>query len=411
MENKEQKTNPFLKALKALGHYLKFVFVDFLASFKYNNMKLPAILIAIPGITLGFFLVFHIPTVRNVIASYTRDIEGSSGEYSLAYDEESPNQNLYYKLVMNDLKYNNKSYNLVLRRHFDNPEGTKVAKPKGLTAEYKDEKITFKIDTPEGDGASAITSYNVFIYQEKNGKDYVIKTFKNHVYGTDIKVTDLGQLEYSICVQAVADGFAPSELSDAASLKVDKAGSTYNIDQYSFIEYAGTYIADAEGLDDVLSSYKIDILASGDVKIYANNVQTEAEFSSTIATSFTLTAREVVHILPFNYSGMILFILMLCGILNIFFALSVSGKKNLGSVVKSSIATAGIIVCAILYIVAIVATESAIRSGDLKTNVATVMDSNAILSITFIVLSVVISIAGCVLGFIYHDRNYEKVTY
>jgi hypothetical protein len=58
-EEVQKKQNPFVKALKAFGTYLKFVVRDFIASFKYNNMKLAGWLIAIPGVFIGFFLEFH----------------------------------------------------------------------------------------------------------------------------------------------------------------------------------------------------------------------------------------------------------------------------------------------------------------------------------------------------------------
>ena len=414
MEQNEKKTNPFLKALKAIGHYFKFVFADFIASFKYNTMKLPAILIAIPGIFLGFFLIFHIPTVRNVIASYTRDVEGSAGEYVLAADDLSPDSTLYYKLVMDNFSYEGKTYNLVLRKKFEEAkEGTKLPTPTGLKVSFTDEKLSFTINDPEGEAASSISGYNVFIYQSKNGKNYVIKSFKNHALGTDIEINDLAATSYSVSVQAVSDSasYISSDLSSLATLTVSKEGAKYNAGNYTFIEYAGAYYADEAGLTDDLKSYVLSLQASGDVTIHANDKELEAKFSSNSGTKFTLTARETIHILPFNYSGMILFVLMLLGILNIFFALSVSGKKNLGSVIKSAVVTGGIVICGIFYIIAIVATENAIKSGDLTVTVETIMDNNAIMSITFVVLSMVTSIAGCILGFIFYDRNYEKVTY
>ena len=48
-EEVPQKENPFAKIFKTLGQYLKEVFLNFIQSFKYNNMKLAAILAAIPG--------------------------------------------------------------------------------------------------------------------------------------------------------------------------------------------------------------------------------------------------------------------------------------------------------------------------------------------------------------------------
>lgn len=61
----EQKTAAPKKWWQSLLTYIKFIFTDFFTSFKYNKMKLPGYLVAIPGIFLGFFLVFHIPVVNS----------------------------------------------------------------------------------------------------------------------------------------------------------------------------------------------------------------------------------------------------------------------------------------------------------------------------------------------------------
>ncbi len=66
----ENNDNKFVKALKAFGHYIKFIFYDFFTSFKYNKMKLPGLLIAVPGVFLGFFLKFHNPVVRQLSFQY-----------------------------------------------------------------------------------------------------------------------------------------------------------------------------------------------------------------------------------------------------------------------------------------------------------------------------------------------------
>ena len=63
-EEVPQKENKFLKFLKTLGIYFKNVWLNFIESFKYNNCKLAAILTAVPGVFLGFFLIFHASVVR-----------------------------------------------------------------------------------------------------------------------------------------------------------------------------------------------------------------------------------------------------------------------------------------------------------------------------------------------------------
>ena len=69
----KENENKFLKVLKMIGHYLKDVFLNFKESFKYNNMKLPALIIAIPGLLLGFFLNFHYNVVVQLTFPYSFD--------------------------------------------------------------------------------------------------------------------------------------------------------------------------------------------------------------------------------------------------------------------------------------------------------------------------------------------------
>ena len=57
-------------AFKVIGRYFKTVFLGFIDSFKYNNMKLAAILTALPGLLIGFFLVAHANTVNQMTFFY-----------------------------------------------------------------------------------------------------------------------------------------------------------------------------------------------------------------------------------------------------------------------------------------------------------------------------------------------------
>jgi hypothetical protein len=119
-----------------------------------------------------------------------------------------------------------------------------------------------------------------------------------------------------------------------------------------------------------------------------------------------------VNELGFDYTGIILFVLMLAGILNIFGAASVIGKKNLGSVVRATIFTGIIVVCAALYLYAIFFYNSLVQKGTIKVKVegwSIWQDTNFIMAIISILVSVVSAVIGCVLGFIKYDRTYEKV--
>lgn len=64
-QNNEKKPSKAKSIWLSFANYIKYIFVDFFTSFKYNKMKLPGFLVAIPGIFLGFFLTFHIPVVNS----------------------------------------------------------------------------------------------------------------------------------------------------------------------------------------------------------------------------------------------------------------------------------------------------------------------------------------------------------
>ncbi len=145
--------------------------------------------------------------------------------------------------------------------------------------------------------------------------------------------------------------------------------------------------------------------------------------------------------ISFDYTGMVLFILMLFGILNIFTAVSMSKKKNLGSVVLSTICTSIIVICGVLYLYAvftffagyneyqeafIASKQGFIASGlseqeainkareackliGISKNTEISFDYNFVISVVSIIVSMVSSVVGCILGFILYDRTYEKV--
>lgn len=154
----------------------------------------------------------------------------------------------------------------------------------------------------------------------------------------------------------------------------------------------------------------------------------------------TIDGVDQFYKISFDYSGMVLFLLMLFGILNVFTAFSISKKKNLGSVVLSSVCTVGIVACGVLYLIAVFtfiegynayqsayqdSLSSFLASGltqieatqkaseackgiGISTTEAISFDYNYYISIGSIILSMVSSVVGCVLGFINYDRTYEK---
>ena len=121
-----------------------------------------------------------------------------------------------------------------------------------------------------------------------------------------------------------------------------------------------------------------------------------------------------INELGFDYTGAVLFVLMLAGILNIFGAAAVMGKKNLGSVVRATIFTSIIVICGAMYLYAMIFYNSLVQNGTIKVNTtgeawSIWSDTNFVMSFISIVVSMVSAIAGCILGFIKYDRTYEKV--
>jgi len=119
--------------------------------------------------------------------------------------------------------------------------------------------------------------------------------------------------------------------------------------------------------------------------------------------------RTQFYVFSFDFSAMCLFILMLAGILNIFSALSMSGKKNLSSVVKATIGTSIIIITGVLYLVAVFVFMDLINSGAKTLDTEYSFGAVWWVSIISIIVSMLVSVAGVVLGFIRYDRTYEKV--
>lgn len=133
--------------------------------------------------------------------------------------------------------------------------------------------------------------------------------------------------------------------------------------------------------------------------------------------------------MPFDATGIAVFLLMLFGILNVFNALSMSGKKNLGSVVIATVFTAIMVIISAYYIYAIIIYNKFTSDGFYiyeATNQDGFVDildktivkknpslseftSNYLASMVSIIICDVASIVGVVIGFINYDRTYEKV--
>ena len=112
-EEVPQKENKFVKGLKAFGHYLKYVFVDFFNSFKYNNMKLAAILFAMPGILLGFFMFAHVPSIRKVVVSYDKNVPEKTANITPVLDDSTAVNNDFVLTISQYNGYENIEMKLV----------------------------------------------------------------------------------------------------------------------------------------------------------------------------------------------------------------------------------------------------------------------------------------------------------
>ena len=116
--------------------------------------------------------------------------------------------------------------------------------------------------------------------------------------------------------------------------------------------------------------------------------------------------------MPYDYTGIVIFILMLLGILNIFIALNVSNKQNLGSVISATIVTLVMVGLSIAYIYAVMYFKSSVEGGqivlDQEAGYATNFLANYMKSIIVIIIADALSLIACVLGFIHYNRAYEK---
>ena len=108
-----------------------------------------------------------------------------------------------------------------------------------------------------------------------------------------------------------------------------------------------------------------------------------------------------------NYYGLYMFLMVLLGCINVFNGVTLMGKRNLGSVIISALCSAVIAVVGILWIVAIFQSYNA----DVVLSQPYTLNWEHYVSIGCVVLSIVCSITGCILGYIKRDKNYKKVVF
>ena len=115
------------------------------------------------------------------------------------------------------------------------------------------------------------------------------------------------------------------------------------------------------------------------------------------------------YVFSFDFTSIVLFVLMLFGILNIFGSAALSSKKNLGSVIRLTITSSVIVIAGALYLVSVFVYINGCTTGALAPEGGFELDANFIISIISVIISMLSVMAGCVLAFINYDRTYEKV--
>ena len=444
-EEVPQKENKFAKAMKAFGKYLKFVFVDFFNSFKYNNMKLAAILFAMPGILLGFFMFAHVPTIRNVTVSY--DSEDLNSKMDITATEDTDNN---YLLTIAKYNVNGKDYtNIVME--LDKPEittenqddypvdsaeisgKTQIATPTMSFVQrvssyddngdpvYSQNEYSVVVNLDEEEQVH-VAKYEVFIFvTAKNNKDYQLGnyyTFANTE--TVLNISNLGKspYKYKAVVKAIAQtsgDYYSSNLSEAVEITVNASGTSYSEKNFDFVQYQGDYkfkSVDGDSTDDI-KKFKMTIDPDG-TATYNDVAGNSSKNGKLEANGSALTSVDLItiYIIPFDFAGISIFFLTLLGFLNVFLSLELSKKKNFGTVIKCSITTALICILAGLYVYSIFATQAAMDRKENALSLASttsILDTNAYISMIAVIAACVFSLAGLVLAFINYDRTYEKV--
>lgn len=122
---------------------------------------------------------------------------------------------------------------------------------------------------------------------------------------------------------------------------------------------------------------------------------------------FFLGVHSKIIFLNNDFSGLYMFLMVLLGCLNIFNGVSFMSKKNLGTLIISFLCSVIITVVGILWIKAIFDSYHA----DVVLIEPYVLGSEHYISIACVILSILCSLLGCILGFIKRDKNYKKVVY
>lgn len=115
-----------------------------------------------------------------------------------------------------------------------------------------------------------------------------------------------------------------------------------------------------------------------------------------------------------DFSGLLMFLLVLFGCINIFSGVTFISKKNLGTAITSTVCSGIITVCGVLWIQKIFYSQSLLDKGIIITGeegVSKVLNNYAIISILAVILAIVCSLAGCIMAYFTRNKNYKKVKF
>lgn len=122
---------------------------------------------------------------------------------------------------------------------------------------------------------------------------------------------------------------------------------------------------------------------------------------------FFLGVHSKILFLGSDFYGLYMFLMVLLGCINVFNGVTLMSKRNLGTVITSTIFSLIITVVGILWIVAIFKSYNA----DYVLSKPYTLNIEHYVSMACVVLSIGCSLTGCVLGFINRDKNYKKVVF
>ena len=429
-EEVPQKENKFVKGLKAFGNYLKYVFVDFFNSFKYNNMKLAAILFAMPGILLGFFMFAHVPTIRHVQVSYDSAIAGSDVKITpdltnstITLDKYTIGSDTYNNVRLSKVSYDDMKAmsDDDFKKVFDTNEtfnqnnypmngyaeltsqATQLAKPvvnSFTDASSASEKTSdsYVISVEYGSTKNEIKEVGLFVFEQVQvgTKDVegvqtpvyeyffiesIYRTFDAEKPAINSFNTLSSEKKYAVAVKSIASyeegsEYYSSALSDLLPITVEKNGSKVSSEDYDdnntkYIAYSGVYVVDqvdGSAPSDNAKKLVVQINPNGYVEYRVDGSDTVRAKASSAGSYLESIAVKTNHIIPFDFSGIAIFFLTLLGFLNVFLSLELSKKKNLGTVVKCALTTLAIVLLGAAYVYAIVATDKSLGPDKLILN-------------------------------------------